>query len=91
MQLVHVLVCMQPDVVDVTDQDCMTALCDTMLVHNLEFQPSPRLNTTICFPTCIIPTEIKFVVLCDKIDVVNNISPYVIKFVSWIVTVLYSV
>ena len=35
MQLVSVNVCMWPDVVDVDDQDCLVALCDTRLDGNL--------------------------------------------------------
>ena len=88
MQLVSVHACMWPDVVDVTDQDCLETLCDTMLVGNLACYPSPRLTITCCLPNCLISTEITFGVISEKIDVVNKASPYVINFVAMIVTVL---
>ena len=44
--------------------------------------------TTFCFPTCVIPTYIKFGIICEKIDVLNKSLPYAIKFLARILTVL---
>ena len=56
----------RPDSVDLTYQDCMATLLYTRLVGNPACYPSPRLTTTCFFPTCIIPTDIKLVMLCEK-------------------------
>ena len=50
--------------------------------------PAPTSPKTLCYPTCLIPIDIKFGMLCDKIDVVNKAFPYVIKFLSRVVSVL---
>ena len=86
MKLVYVPVCMQPDALDFTYQDCMSTICDAMIYVNSACQPRPHLTITRCFPTCVIPKEIKFRVICENIDAVNKASPYVIKFVAQIVT-----
>ena len=78
----------RPDVMDVTDQDCLAILSDTRRVGNLAYYPIPRLTITFCRSTFFIPTEIKFSVICEKIDVVNKVLPYVIKFVACIAIVL---
>ena len=88
MQLLSMTLCLLTDLVGLTDQDCLETLCDTMLVGNLACYPSPRLTITCCLPTCIITTEIKFGVISEKIDVVNNASSYVINFVSQVLIVL---
>ena len=88
MKLVSMPVFKWPDTVDVTDQDCLTTLRDTRCVCNSACYPSPCPSITSCLPTYLIPTEIKFGVICQKIDVVNKESPYVIKFVALIVTIL---
>ena len=88
MQLVYVPILTQPDAVGVTDQDCLPTLRDIRLVYNLACYPIPCLTITRCFLPCLIPTEIKFIMLCEKIDIVNKASPYIIKFISWVVTVL---
>ena len=89
MQLVSVIICTCTNVSYVTYQDSISTLCDTGLVGNLTCQPSPCLIINFCFPTCLIPTEIKFVVLCEKIDFKNKALPYTIKVVSHIVTIMY--
>ena len=89
MKLVYVPICTGTDTVDVTAQDYLATLRETRLVGNSACYTSSCITITWCCPTCLIPTEIKFDVLYEKIDVVNKASPYVIKFVYWIVTVLY--
>ena len=89
MKIVSVHVYMRPNAVDFTDQEYLVTLRNTRLVVNLDFYPSPRLTITCCCPTCLIPTEIKFGVLCEKIDFVNLVLPYVFKCLDQIVTVLY--
>ena len=89
MKLVSVSICTRPGMVDITDQDYLAAtVCDTRLVVNWECYPIPILTITRCYPTCIIPIDIKFDARCDKIDFLNKAVPYVIKFVAWFVTVL---
>ena len=88
MQIVNVHVCTWPNVVDVTDQDCLNILRDTRLLGDFTCQPSPRPTIIFCFPTYIIPTQINFGVRCEKIDIVNKVFLYVIKLVSRIVTVI---
>ena len=78
MKLVSVSICTRPGMVDITDQDYLAAtVCDTRLVVNWECYPIPILTITRCYPTCIIPIDIKFGVLFEKIDVVNMAFPYV--------------
>ena len=88
IQLLSVPVCTIPYVVDATDQDCLTTLHGNSLVETISFYPIPRLTITFCFPTCIIPTDIKSGIFCDRFDVLNKASMYVINFVVWILTVL---
>ena len=88
IQLVSVPVFTRTDAVEVTDQDCLSTLFDTRIVVNFSCYPSPRITINFCWPTCIIPKEIKFVVICEKIDVVNQVSQYLIRLLSHIVTVL---
>ena len=88
MQLLSLPVYVRPDEVDVTDQDFLAILRDTILVGNLPCYPSPSFTITWCFPDSLVPTEINFGVLCKKIDVTNKASPHVIKILDWIVTVL---
>ena len=88
MKIVSVPIFIWPDVVDVTDQDCMDTLCDTSIVGDSACYTRHHLTTTFCCPTCLIPTEINFGMIGEKIDVVNKALPYVIIFVARIVTVL---
>ena len=88
MKLVSVTVCMRTYTVDMTEQDYMATICDTSLVGNSACEPSPCLART-CFPqTCLIPTDIKFSLICEKIDAVNKALTYVIKCLALIVTIL---
>ena len=86
MQLVSMPVFARPDAVDFTNQDRMATLHETRIVKYSSCCPSLRLTITSCCPTCLISKDIKSGLLCDKIDVVNNAFPYLIKFVAWIVT-----
>ena len=83
-----VTICKRNDAVYVTYQDYLDALCDTRRVVNLSCYPRPRLTITFCCPAYLIPTEIKFGMIFDKIDVVNKALPYVIISVARIVTIL---
>ena len=88
MKLVSVTVCMRTYTVDMTEQDYMATICDTSLVGNSACEPSPCLART-CFPqTCLIPTDIKFSLICEKIDAVNKELTYVINVLAHIITLL---
>ena len=88
MQIFSVPVFTQPDTVDITDQDCLVTLRETSLVQNSACYPSPHLTINSCCQTCFIPTDIKFGMIFDEVYVLNKASPYIIKFVDWIVTFL---
>ena len=88
IKLMSVSVCPRYAAVEVTKQDFLATLSDTRIVGNSACYPNYCLTTTICWPTCIIPTEINFFGLFEKIDIVNKALPYVINCVAWIVTVL---
>ena len=88
MKLVSLTVCTRPDEVDVTNRVFLATLSDTSIVRNFSCQSIPRLTITLCLPKFLIPTEIKFGMLCEKTDVVNKSFPYEIKYLVWILNVV---